>query len=528
MRRPGVVVILFVVLATVVLVGAGSVALGVVDGVGAETQQPENEDDPDWREYDPDDEFGIDADDGLADDELDAVVDRAMVRVETIRDVEFEERPPVTVITREEFREEYGGLAAEPSEESATFQNAKYRALFLAGDDEDAVESRAENQGAAVSGFYSPSEGEIVIVAEGDQPRMDEVILAHELFHAYQDQRWGLANYDAVLRDGRNAELGLIEGDAVYVETLYEERCGEEWECVIPPDEEAEPGEPEGPEQPANIGILLLDFQPYDDGPVFVERLYEQGGWNAVDAVYDDPPETAKGVIDPDVGPDADARDPGIDDDHGEGWERVEPEDRPDHERLGMAAITTMFVNPLYDSGGEEWVVPADEWFTTGPDEEPPPYGALNYGSAYATGWDGDRLHVYEHEDGDLGYVWRIAWESPEDADTFLEGFDELLAYWGGERVASDTYVIEEGGYEGAYHVALDEDVVTITHAPEVDGLTDVSADAEPDTGDPVPQEAETADGDGEGPEDELPGFGIAVAVVALLAAAYAVVRRRR
>ena len=528
MRRLAMISVVLFVAVTAAALGVGVEPTANAAEAQSQTQQPESEPEPDWREYDPDDELGIDDAEGLDDEELEAVVSRAMVRVETIRDVEFEERPPVSVITREEFQNEHGSLGPEPTDERAAFENGIYRALFLAGNDEDAIEARAENQGTAVSGFYSPASGKIVIVADGDQPRMNEIILAHELFHAYQDQRWGLASYDADTRDGRNAEHGLIEGDAVYLETLYDRRCGEEWECVIPPGEETEPGEGDQPERPANIGILLLDFQPYDDGPEFVETLHERGGWGAVDAVYDSPPTTTEQVIAPEAYPNEEPREVDIDDDHGTEWDRVRPNDRPDHDRLGMAAITTMFVNPLYDSGGDEWIVPSDDWFTSEPGEEQPPYGALNYDSEYATGWDGDRLHVYRDGDGRLGYVWRIAWESSADAATFLEGFDELLAYWGGERVESDTYVIEEGGYEGAYHVDVGGggDVVTVTHAPDADGLTAVYADAEPGRGDPVPEEADGTDEPADEPDDELPGFGPVAVIGALLAAGYAAVRR--
>ncbi|WP_336362639.1 Hvo_1808 family surface protein [Halalkalicoccus salilacus] len=514
MRRPAAVsAVLFVVLAAAVL----GVAVGPM--VASDPVEAQSGSEPDWREYDADAEIEVDDADGLDDDELEAVVSRAMVRVEEIRGVEFEERPSVTVVTRAEFQEEYDGLGGEPTDGNATFQNAKYRALFLAGDDQDATDARSENQGTSVAGFYAPSTGGIVIVADGDRPRMNEPILAHELYHAYQDGRWGLANYDAATQDGRNAQLGLIEGDAVYVESLYERRCGEEWDCVIPADD-AETGEVDRPSQPANVGILLLDFQPYDDGPAFVETIHETEGWDAVNALYDAPPETTEQVISPEAYPDDEPREVAVEDDHGERWERVRPDGRPDHGRLGMAAITTAFVHPLYDSGGEESVIPADDWFTS--EGEPPPYGALNYESEYATGWDGDRFHAYQREDGRLGYVWRIAWDSPADAETFLEGFDELLAYWGGERVESDTYVVDEGGYEGAYHVESEDGVVTITHAPTVDALTEVYADADPGSGDPVDG------GDEEKPTDELPGFRItvAVAVVALLAAGYFVVRR--
>lgn len=479
----------------------------------------------DWSGYEPDADLAINASDGLNDTELEAVVSRAMVRVETVRGISFENRPPVTVVTREEFRTEYAGRGSDPTDNQSTFRNAEYRALFLVGGDEDAAAVQAENRNTSVAGVYTPSTGEIVVVAEGDQPRVNEPVLAHELFHAYQDQRWGLENYDARLHDARNAELGLIEGDATYLETLYQQRCESgEWGCVTPA-AATDPGESDRPQQPANTGLLLLSFQPYDDGPAFIETIRDGGGWGAVDALYGDPPTTAEEVIDPDAYPDETPRGVTIEDDSSDEWDRVRPENRPDHDRLGMAAITTMFVDPLYESGGTEWIVPADEWFAY-EGENPPPYGALNYDSTYAAGWDGDRFQAYEREDGAVGYVWRLAWDSPEDATTFVDGFDELLDYRGADRIESDTYVIDGGGYEGAYHVAVEDDVVTITHAPDTDSLSNVRAAAEPGTED-VPAAGNDSDGQ-QGGESDWPGFAVAlVAVVVVVGAALLAARRR-
>lgn len=477
----------------------------------------------DWQTADPDDELGITADEGLTDEELEAVVDRSMVRVEEVRGIEFEERPPVEVLTREEFQQEYGGVSEELPAEQSAFENAKLQALFLVGSDEDATAAQAENLDTAVAGFYSPVTGEIVLVS-GDEPQVNELTLAHELVHAYQDQEWNLASYDAQSQDGSNGELGLIEGDAVYVETLYQERCEQEWECVVPAG--AEPGEGEQPDQPANLGLLLLDFQPYDSGPAFIEAIYEDGGWAAVNALYDDPPQTTEQVIFPEHYPNDEPREIEIEDSHSSEWDRIEPESGPDADSLGMAAITTMFVNPLYESSGQDWVIPADEWFTY--ESDPPPYGAFDYGHEYAAGWDGDRFHAYTGGE-EVGYVWALAWDSPEDAATFASGFDELLGYWGGERVEDDTYVIDEGGYEGAYHVSVEDDVVTITHAPDTGSLTEISEDAQPGSSESIPESDESAEpADMEDDEsDELPGFGAGVAVVALVIVAFLLVRRR-
>ncbi|MCL7416911.1 MAG: Hvo_1808 family surface protein [Halalkalicoccus sp.] len=511
--------VLSLVILLVVTAGVAPATLTLSSPVEAQSQPTPM---ADWRQYDADEELEIDDSDGLNDEELDAVVSRTMVRVEETRGIEFEERPSVRLITREEFQTELPDRGGNPSHEAVAFQNGKYQALFLVGDDENALDAREKNLGTAVGAFYSPANEEIVVVSDSDPARLNELTLAHELVHAYQDQRWGLANYDEETSDGRNAQLGLIEGEAVYVENLYEDRCEADWECMMPPDAGSDESTPSS--QPANVGVLLLDFQPYDSGPTFVETAHRSGGWDAVDALHDAPPETAEQVIVPDAYPEDDPREVRIEDTNSGDWERVEPGDAPNNDQLGMGAITTMFVNPLYDSGGQEWVVPADEWFTS--QNDPPEYGMFNYDSEYATGWDGDRLHIYENGD-ELGYVWKLAWDTPADAETFVSGFDELLAYWSAERVESDTYVVEEGGYDGAYHVAVEGDTVTITYAPDIESLTAVSEAAQPGTDASAPETA--TDDDREGPIDirVLLEFGVVATTLALVLGAYLLVRRR-
>lgn len=517
MRRP----VALVVLALCLVVVATGAPLAPSEPAAAQA-------DAEWRGADVDDELGLAADEGLSDEELAAVVERSMVRVEELRGIEFEERPPVTVLTREEFQSEYGGFEGDLPEDRATFENAKLQALFLVGGDEDATAVQSENMDTAVAGFYSSVTGEIVLVSNAEEPRVNELTLAHELVHAYQDQEWGLAGYDSQLQDESSAELGLVEGDAVYVESLYEERCAEEWECLIPAG--AEPGEGEQPDQPANLGLLLLDFQPYDSGPAFIEAIHTEDGWEAVNDLYETSPETTEQVIYPDTYPDEVPRDVGIEDTNSGEWERLEPETGPEYDSLGMAAITTMFANPLYDSGGQDWVIPADEWFAY-EGTEPPAYGAFDYGHEYATGWDGDRLHVYENGE-EVGYVWALAWDSPADAETFAGAFDDLLGYWGSERVEPDTYEIDDGGYEGAYHVSVEDDIVTITHAPDTGALSAVSEDARPGT-EEGPSETDDAasEDDSEGDESALLtglGVGIALATLAALVFVASLLARRR
>ncbi|WP_208023476.1 Hvo_1808 family surface protein [Halorussus pelagicus] len=441
---------------------------------------PENGSDPDsdvrgWENgiwYD--ESIDVDQSDGVQRGERKRIVSRTMARVEAVRCVEFDQTVPVSVISREEFRR--AQASQNVPERLRTFDNGKFEALLLVGEDNDSIAVQTENRGSGVLGFYSPQTDEIVVIAESaEELRLDELTLAHELMHAWQDQQFDLAGspFDAKLRDQVNARNGLVEGDASYTETLYERRCSEGWQCLDAP-ERGQRGEL------ANIGVYLLKFQPYSDGPAFVRMVRNVGGWDAVNAMYANLPASAEQVIHPLKYRSDPPTNVTLTDATTDAWERVRAPDRPGYARLGEAAVMMTFVYPYYDSGRETEIVPAEEWFdynqSGGLSETDP----LNYESNYSTGWDGDRLHVYENEEGELGYVWKLAWDSPQHAQQFIRGYQRVLEYWGGEQVGPNTWRIPDGGFADAFHLKVDGRNVTIVNAPTVEGLSEVNRDIGP------------------------------------------------
>ncbi|KPN32219.1 hypothetical protein SY89_02983 [Halolamina pelagica] len=170
--------------------------------------------------------IAVDQSDGLTQEELNATIARAKARVELIRGVEFDMDVPVEIVPRSEFANSSGN--ASYSESFRTFDNVKFEALFLIGEETDSLETQQANRGASIAGYYSPSEDAIVLVTDNESSlQVDEFTLGHELVHAMQDQEFDLANFTSQTRDGANANSGLIEGDANFVQYRYEERCGE-------------------------------------------------------------------------------------------------------------------------------------------------------------------------------------------------------------------------------------------------------------------------------------------------------------
>jgi len=210
-------------------------------------------------------------------------------------------------------------------------------------------------------------------------------------------------------------------------------------------------------------------------------------------------------------------------------WDRLTVEGRPDYETVGQAGLFTMFANPTFDSAADQLIEPSEL------QDNDSPYRIYNYSNEYVTGWDGDRLQVYESENGETGYVWVTEWESEEDALAFRQGYDRLLDdAWNMDRVEGRAGTYEsDDAFAGAYYVDREGTQVSIVHAPTVDQLSDLESAAESTNEWELPQStpADNDTGTGTGTEtdtDELPGFGVVAAVIALFAVFLIAVRRRR
>jgi hypothetical protein len=425
--------------------------------------------------------LAITPEDGLNATELNATVARAIARVEVVREAEFARQVPVTVIDRETYRTNFTG-GADYTAAFRAFDNTKFEALFLIGEDRDALAVQNANRGSSVLGFYSPTRDEIVIVADSATPTLStEFTLAHELVHALQDQNFNLTDYRAPTRDAYNGQNGLIEGEANLVEDRYRQRCETEWDCLnVSTNSSGGGGD-------LHLGVYFVNFFPYSDGPGFVESQYRQGGWAAVDDLYADVPASAEQVIYPERYGTDPPRNVSLADTNSGGWERVRPEPprpgslRPAYATVGQSALSSMFAYTLYDDYNRSRVVEPREWLNVDDDGDVNSSDPLNYDLPVTNGWDGDRLHVYTNPEAgpnETAYVWRIVWDSPAEAEEFAAGYRQLLAHWGGERVSGSPnhWRIDSGPFADAFYLEVDGDTVTVVNAPSRGDLDEVYA----------------------------------------------------
>lgn len=499
---------LFVVASTaaVPLSAAGDVGAApadpAVDGEATPSPTPEFapdlQDDSDDRDDDPsteetlgyvegywyDTELPVDDRDGaeLTESELQEVVYRSMARVELLRNRTFQGEPSVDIVSRETYLNETRQQFVNANETERLHQNIRFEALFMVDRETDALEEFSELYGGAVAGYYDPAANEIVIVSDGgDTLEMNEVTLGHELLHAQQDQYHDLQSYQRPTRDGSNAKDGLIEGEASYLDTAYEQRCGTEWSCVLPDEQGAGGG------GAINWGMYFTIYQPYSDGETFVEHVFDQGGWEAVDAVYEDPPRHSSEIIRPESYGEFEAANVTVADRSSDRWQRLETQGETDYSEFGEAAMAAMLMHPTYESGGETQIIRQSE-ILTGDDADP-----IEYDHDYTDGWNGDRLVKYVTDERSIeesGYVWRTEWTSEAEAAEFVDGYLQLLEYRGAEPVEDrrNTFVIEDG-YPGAYYLETDGDTLHIVRAPSVDELPEIREGA-------APEGEDTVDGD--------------------------------
>ncbi|MFB6205439.1 MAG: Hvo_1808 family surface protein [Haloglomus sp.] len=394
-----------------------------------------------------DDSLSVTLDDGLNETERRRVVARTMARVERIRDLEFESRVPVEVITREQYREQRSGNGSDSRSAFNRWNNQVWEAIFIVDEDAHVSETLDSVFSSSVQGYYSPSKDEIVVVSGTETPTIDRATLSHELTHALQDQHFGLgASRDT--QDGQLAADGLVEGDANYVEAAYERRCREgQWSCLDRPERGGGGGG-----GTFNRGLFTTVYAPYAAGPGYIDELRSRGGWDAVDAAYDQYPTSTEQVIHPERYPDDEPARVTLPDRSGADWRRFD-------------------VDPVYDTVGEASIYAM--FWANGQLED---HAHYNYSHPLSTGWDGDRVVPYRNGD-EYGYVWRTVWDSPAEAREFAEGYRTLLRSHDAEARGDGVYVVPESDpYADAFHVSRSGDTVTVVNAPTVGQLDAVHA----------------------------------------------------
>ena len=352
-----------------------------------------------------------------------ASVARIAERVERERGLRFDQVPRPAAVTPGEARRE--GLESVDADYPPARRRADAEVLALLGlvpPGTDLGEAVASTLSEAVAGYYDPRTRRLRIV-EGAQTAnrvLYEMVLAHELTHALEDQRFGF-DLDALAAGGDRAlaHTALIEGSATALMYRYvEDRFGPE-ELLGGLAASAFQGTGNLP--PFLTAQLVF---PYTAGERFVGRLLEvgNGGWRVVDAALRfRPPASTEQVLHPDA------------------YLRVE---QPRRVSLRGPAAELQGWRPALRSTFGEWQT------------QKLLARAGGTGSADAAeGWGGDRYALFERG-AERALVMRWRWDSRRDEREFAGA----LRAWSRDGVP---------GSSGAAAIARRRGAVTLVLAPD-------------------------------------------------------------
>ena len=191
-------------------------------------------------------------------------------------DVEVKTRQELQDETREDLEVDYP--QSERDDDQLVLE-----AFGLIDPDQELGDLYVDLLGEQIAGYYDPETNEMVVVASSDANELsaaDQITFAHEVVHALQDQHYDLESYDDIRLDGTSdqslAVTALIEGDATLAQIdfiLGDIGLARDFLAEIE-------GEDISTEQldsaPPIISQTLLF--PYDQGQVFAQYLFDEGG----------------------------------------------------------------------------------------------------------------------------------------------------------------------------------------------------------------------------------------------------------
>ncbi len=279
-----------------------TMSLGGLRGASAEPEGPAGPDAPGASD-------APDATESLA--ALLARVDAVAREVAKVRGLPLKRRVASEVVGRDELRARLLKLAADEktTAEAAAEGFALERwGLIPRGMDYKAmlVDVLTEQ----IAGYYDAETKKLTISqAAGNDPAWAEMVLAHELDHALQDQAFDLRRFEDVPDtegDAAAARRALVEGDgiALMIEVMVgRARAKLDWANpeIARTIEHSMAGGGGGDLDRAPLAIREAMLFPYRAGFGFVAALRRRQPWTAVDAAYARPPRSTEQILHPEL-----------------------------------------------------------------------------------------------------------------------------------------------------------------------------------------------------------------------------------
>ena len=362
--------------------------------------------------------------DGFGQRELQAAVDRILPRVEELRGWEFSSAVPAGVqsadqfmeFATKEFEEEYGL-------ETFRARGEAYGLLGLVDPEEDFLDTFLELLRGQVGGYYDPKTKTFYMIDAFNRGALADIIMAHELTHALDDQRFDLAAMAEKVKGNSDAEFAMrsvAEGSGMSLMNLYTmEGAKQGWLDMA---EMARQSMKMQSDQAAALQrapqfLVITLALPYLEGNKFLAKtsnfmkaMQLKPTHEDLETAFKNPPRSSEQVLHPEK-----YWDPGKLDEPmptqaedlstnlGAGWASA------DSDVLGELGCFVMTVEQIPNLGtmagmAAPRVTPA------------------------SAGWGGDEYRYFRHVDGGKALLWEVDWDAEADAKEFLSALQTKQA----------------------------------------------------------------------------------------------------
>jgi hypothetical protein len=342
-------------------------------------------------------------------------MDQIQAQVSAMRGLTLRHSFKRAVLTPEQLRQKVkDGFLKNYTPQQAADDVVLYSTLGLIKPDTDIIKLYENLYSEQVAGFYDPETQSMYVVQGSDFSGVERMTYAHEFTHTLQDQNYDLRGrmnitdeYCHTHAEYCAAVTALVEGDAVSAEQDWFYRDGTNRDRSQVQDFYLHYNSPVFDSSPNFIKDDLLF--PYQKGFEFVQTLYDQGGWQAVDRAFENLPVSTTQILHPGL--------------------------YPNHKPV------TVTLPNLGQVLGSSWHQSEQgslgEWYTylvLSRGWQPAITLPEALGQQDAAGWGGDSYVLYQKNDNPKTHALVVEWkwDSLADSDQFWNGLATLCkARWG-------------------------------------------------------------------------------------------------
>ena len=333
----------------------------------------------------------------LPGDRIQRLLRSVELRTSALRDLSKKKSFNLELIDREKLRDVLIEIFEE-DRQKINNNEALYRAMGIISPQNSLIELLLSLYTVGGLGLYRWEDNTVYLVVDTEKfEPVNERTYVHEFVHVLQQQHFDIQSIYESVKDNSDAVLAfraLVEGDARMTELnyLYQNMTIEERQ------------QSEGAPDPGLVEVFrsapyVVQREyvfPYREGGDFVASLYRDFGWQSIDAVFSNMPQSTEQILHP---------------------EKYINDESP----------IVVYLPDFLEKLGPGWVIVQKDtlgelflqsYLMTG--------GAIDEGREAAAGWGGDSYVLLKNIDGSGLLVISVVWDTLNDAIEFYDLFLSL------------------------------------------------------------------------------------------------------